>query len=240
MTVLSGGLGADAALLGLARSLRAAGVDASTERVHAFLCAVDVLRPGMRADVYWAGRLTLCGDRDDLARYERVFAAYFGEGERAGRPVTPPPPSRPRLVVSGGTGSATRAEHEHEAPPTASLASTAEQLRHRDVADLDAAEREQVRRLLAAFALSGRTRRTARRSPARRGAVDRTARYGSCCGAAASPHGCDGTRGPSAPAAMVLLVDVSGSMARTPTRSSGSRTRPPGAAVRRCSRSAPG
>ncbi|NUP44600.1 MAG: hypothetical protein HOY76_48125, partial [Streptomyces sp.] len=66
--------GADAALLGFARALRAAGVDASAERVHAFLRAVDELRAGMRADVYWAGRLTLCGGRDDLDRYERVFA----------------------------------------------------------------------------------------------------------------------------------------------------------------------
>ncbi|MBZ9644792.1 hypothetical protein K8369_36840, partial [Streptomyces sp. PSKA30] len=60
-----------AAFLGFARALRAAGVDASAERVHAFLRAVDVLRPGVRRDVYWAGRLTLCGDRDDLERYER-------------------------------------------------------------------------------------------------------------------------------------------------------------------------
>ncbi|MGW1610565.1 vWA domain-containing protein [Streptomyces sp. NPDC002285] len=189
---MTGALAADAALLGFARALRAAGVDADAERVHAFLSAVDVLRPGMRADVYWAGRLTLCGDRDDLERYERVFAAYFGDGGRAGRTASAPPPPRLRLVVSGGTGTATRAEREHEAPPAASLASAAEVLRHRDVADLDAAEREQVRRLLAAFALRGAARRSARRSPARRGEVDphRTVRE----------------------LRVVLLVDVSGSM----------------------------
>ncbi|MEV6835709.1 hypothetical protein AB0N17_14515, partial [Streptomyces sp. NPDC051133] len=64
-------------LLGFVRALRAAGVEASTERLYAFLRAVDVLRPGMRTDVYWAGRATLCGGHDDLERYERVFAAYF-------------------------------------------------------------------------------------------------------------------------------------------------------------------
>ncbi|MFE7814523.1 hypothetical protein ACFU5P_21715, partial [Streptomyces sp. NPDC057433] len=63
-----------AVLLGFARVLRAAGVDASAERVHAFLRAVDALRPGARTDVYWAGRLTLCSGRDDLERYDRVFA----------------------------------------------------------------------------------------------------------------------------------------------------------------------
>ncbi|MFE0389585.1 hypothetical protein ACFW1F_36820, partial [Streptomyces bungoensis] len=71
-------LGADAVLLGFVRALRAAGLDAGSERLHAFLRAVDALRPGVRSDVYWAGRATLCGGHDDLERYERVFAAYFG------------------------------------------------------------------------------------------------------------------------------------------------------------------
>ncbi|MYR18406.1 hypothetical protein GTW63_08635, partial [Streptomyces sp. SID6137] len=74
----AGPAGADAVLLGFVRALRAAGVDASAERMYAFLRAVAVLRPGMRADVYAAGRATLCGGPDDLERYERVFAAYFG------------------------------------------------------------------------------------------------------------------------------------------------------------------
>ncbi|SBT93485.1 hypothetical protein GA0115233_106449, partial [Streptomyces sp. DI166] len=81
---------ADAALLGFARALRAAGVEAGSERVHAFLSAVDVLGPERRADVYWAGRLTLCGERDDLERYDRVFGAFF-DGAAA-------PPRRPAPV----------------------------------------------------------------------------------------------------------------------------------------------
>ncbi|MYR02652.1 hypothetical protein GTX23_29745, partial [Streptomyces sp. SID6139] len=83
----AGPAGADAVLLGFVRALRAAGVDASAERMYAFLRAVAVLRPGMRADVYAAGRATLCGGPDDLERYERVFAAYFGA--TAGPPPLP-------------------------------------------------------------------------------------------------------------------------------------------------------
>ncbi|MGW5547841.1 hypothetical protein ACWEVB_43170, partial [Streptomyces sp. NPDC003998] len=93
-------LGADAVLLGFVRALRAAGVEASTERLHAFLRAVAALRPQVRADVYWAGRATLCGGHDDLERYERVFAAYFGAaGEQARRPVPAAPPPRLGLVA---------------------------------------------------------------------------------------------------------------------------------------------
>ena len=73
-------------VLGFARTLRAAGVTASPDRVEAMLAALgslDVLDP---TDVYWAGRLTLCGGPDDLDRYDSAFAAYFaGEAPRARR-----------------------------------------------------------------------------------------------------------------------------------------------------------
>lgn len=212
MRDVTGVLAADAALLGFARALRAAGVDADAERVHAFLSAVDALRPGIRADVYWAGRLTLCGDRDDLERYERVFAAYLGDGGRAGRTVPAPPPPRLRLVVSGGAGAATRADREHAAPPAASLASAAEVLRHRDVADLDAVEREQVRRLLAAFALRGEARRSARRSPAGRGEVDPHRTVRELLRRGGEPARLRRHARTDRPRRVVLLVDVSGSM----------------------------
>lgn len=207
--------GADAVLLGFARSLRAAGVAVSAERVHAFLRAVEVLRPGMRADVYWAGRLTLCGDRDDQERYERVFAAYFGtdrDPAPAARAAAPPP--RLRLVVRDAPGGppAEPAEGKREGPPVVSLASSAEVLRHRDVADLDPAERAQVRRLLAAFSPHGQARRTARRRPARRGDVapHRTVRDMLRLGG--EPALLRRHARAERPRRIVLLVDVSGSM----------------------------
>ena len=66
-------------LVGLARTLRAAGVDAAPDRVHTFHEALVGLDAGKRDDVYWAGRLTLCSTADDLARYDSAFAVYFGE-----------------------------------------------------------------------------------------------------------------------------------------------------------------
>src|SRR5437899_12772861 len=78
-------------VVGLARTLRAAGVPASPERVHATIDALRRLDPRRRDDVYWAGRLTLCASEDDIARYDRVFAAYFGDRPAAlvRRPTAP-------------------------------------------------------------------------------------------------------------------------------------------------------
>ncbi|MEU1081136.1 hypothetical protein ABZ368_12970 [Streptomyces sp. NPDC005908] len=98
-----------ALLLGFARRLRAAGADVSGERVRAYLRAVETLRPWARRDVYWSGRLTLCGGPDDLARHDREFAAWFGtRGPSALDPVPAPPRPRPVLqnavAPTGGPG----------------------------------------------------------------------------------------------------------------------------------------
>ncbi|MFE9441863.1 VWA domain-containing protein [Streptomyces sp. NPDC006602] len=206
-------LSPDAALLGFARALRAAGVDASTERLHAFLRAVDTLGPGMQTDVYWAGRLTLCGSPDDLERYERVFAAYFGVAEPAGRAPVAAPPPRLRMVVRDAPASRTATGQEPHAPPVAALAGSAEVLRHRDFAELDAAERAAVHRLLAAFALPGQARRTARRRPVRRGDVDPRRTVRELLRGGGEPARLRYRARAVRPRRVVLLVDVSGSMA---------------------------
>ncbi|MEU5535397.1 VWA domain-containing protein [Streptomyces sp. NPDC020362] len=202
-------------LVGFVRALRAAGVDASTERLYAFLRAVDVLRPGIRADVYWAGRATLCGGHDDLERYERVFAAYFGPvGEPARHPVRAAAPPRMRLVVRDApAGTRAPGESEPLGPPSAALASSAEVLRHRDVTDLDTAERAQLHRLLAAFALHGQTRRSARRRPARRGDIDPRRTVRELLRRGGEPALLRRHARVQQPRRVVLLVDVSGSMA---------------------------
>jgi uncharacterized protein with von Willebrand factor type A (vWA) domain len=205
----------DAVLVGFVRALRAAGVDASTERLYAFLRAVGVLRPGVRADLHAAGRATLCGGRDDLERYERVFAAYFGP---AG-PTTPARsraavPPRTRLVVRDApAGGRAQSGSGQPGPPVRVLASSAEVLRHRDVAGLDAVERAQLNRLLAAFAPHGQTRLSARRRPARRGAVDPRRTVRELLRRGGEPALLRRHARVRRPRRVVLLVDVSGSMA---------------------------
>ncbi|WP_258314473.1 VWA domain-containing protein [Streptomyces sp. Act143] len=203
----------DAALLGFGRALRAAGVDASAERLHAFLRAVDALGPARRTDVYWAGRLTLCGDRDDLERYERVFTACFGSVEPATGPVPAAPAMNLRGVARDATVPRTQTRREAEAPPMAALAASAEVLRHRDFGRLNADEREQLHRLLAAFALHGETRRSARRRPARRGEVDPRRTVRELLRRGGEPARLLRHTRAVRPRRVVLLVDVSGSMA---------------------------
>ncbi|MFE0087791.1 VWA domain-containing protein [Streptomyces sp. NPDC058991] len=207
-----------AVLVGFARALRAAGMDAGPDRVQTFLRALDVLGPRRRTDVYWAGRLTLCGGQDDLDRYDRVFAAYFGPRDRTPAPrALPLPPGAPppRLAVRetdrapGGGGE----EEDRRPGAAAALASPVDVLRHRDVAALTAAEREQVRRLLAAFAPRGEPRRSARLRPARRGVVDPRRTVREWLRRGGEPARLRRRARTERPRRVVLLVDVSGSMA---------------------------
>lgn len=210
-----GTLDASAVLVGFARALRAAGVDAGPDRVQTFLGALDELGTGRRSDVYWAGRLTLCGDQDDLDRYDRVFAAYFDRQPPPSGPRRPAP--APKAVLHLVAAAAADApEHERGdtdgAPPAAALASSAEVLRHRDMAELTAAERAQLRRLLAAFSLLGEPRRTPRLRPARRGAVDPRRTVRELLRQGGEPARLHHRAPASKPRRVVLLLDVSGSM----------------------------
>ncbi|MFC7575052.1 hypothetical protein ACFQX8_23485 [Klenkia terrae] len=165
-------------VLGFARTLRHAGVAASPDRVEAMLAAVghlDVLDP---TDVYWSGRLTLCGSPDDLDRYDAAFAAYFaGEAPRKSRTSAR---QEQRLAESAPlSASAGSGEENEEAPDLQAAASEAEVLRTRDVSELTVAERDQLRRLFALLVPAAPMRPSRRRRPDRHGSVDmaRTIRH---------------------------------------------------------------
>lgn len=207
------GPGVTGALVGFARTLRRAGVDAGVERVQAMLAAVDELGVTTARGGYWAGRLTLCGQPDDLPIYDAAFAAYFGDGRA---PVRRPRIAHPRPAqLSLGLGAAPGADGHDEADSVVALsASAAEVLRHRDLAALTAAERAEVRRMLALLAPGTATRPGRRYRPARGGPIDppRTVRH-------LLRHGGQPVRlahrvRRERPRRLVLLVDVSGSMAQ--------------------------
>lgn len=197
------------ALVGLARTLRAAGVPASVDRVQQAVRALAVLDPTRRHDVYWAGRLCLCADPDHLRMYDRVFDAYFG-----GVTVTERrrPPATRRIVLPAAGADVGDAADGDQVPVTTASASSTEVLRHRDVGRLTQAEREQLARLLAVMRLPGATRRTRRLRPAPRGGIDRARTVQELLRRGGEPARLRHEKRRERSRRVVLLVDISGSM----------------------------
>ncbi|MEO7262490.1 MAG: VWA domain-containing protein [Jatrophihabitantaceae bacterium] len=199
-------------VLGFARTLRHAGVPAGPDRVQAMLGALghlDVLDP---TQVYWAGRLTLCADPEDLDRYDAAFALYFGgRRQRGARTAADPPPMlRPAPFEPDQTGEPQ--PDPDDSPSFAVHASRHERLRHRDLTALSATERQQLQQLFTLLAPRASRRRSLRYARANRGRVDadRTVRQ-------MLRHGGEPTellrqRRRRKPRRLVLLIDVSGSM----------------------------
>jgi len=193
-----------AGLTAFARSLRERGVAADASRVVAAAGALDHVDVLDRHQVYWTTRLTLCSEPDDLPRFDAAFAEWFGN-----RPPSPAATGSTVQLPGGagtsGDGAAGRVER---------IGATAlETLRTRDVAALTEAERAEVRRLIALLAPSVGTRRSMRRRPGGRAGVDPVRTMRTMLRAGGEPIVLARWRRREKPRRLVLLVDVSGSMA---------------------------
>jgi uncharacterized protein len=191
-----------AELTAFARSLRARGVAADASRLIAAVGALDHVDPLDPAQVYWSARVTLCSDPDDLPRFDAAFAAWLGAGEPSAVPVLVPVPI--------GTGSTAGSA---EGSPERVTATDVEILRTRDVAALTAAERDEVRRLIALLAPAVGTRRSMRRRPGGRAGVDPARTMRAMLRSGGEPVVLAHWRRREKPRRLVLLLDVSGSMA---------------------------
>ena len=232
------------ALVGFARALRSAGLPVTPDRTQAFVRAASAVGPGSAA-VYWAGRATLCPDPELVQRYDEVFRDWFGgELPRRGGGPRRTAPVRTSVLPDDGPGGVSRADAQRETEIVRARASAADVLRHRDVAELTAAEQRPAGADVR-DAAPGRPAAAAPCAGSRgtRGSSTPGAPCARSCAAAASPAGCAYRRPRTRPRRVVLLVDVSGSM--TPVRG---RAAAPGApsgyaarrAAPRSSRSAPG
>ncbi|MGH3728144.1 MAG: vWA domain-containing protein [Micromonosporaceae bacterium] len=197
-------------LLGFARTLRYAGVAATPERAQAMLAAVDALGVTDPSAVYWAGRLALCTEPDDIATYDAAFRAYF-TSEAAPPGATTPTVTQQRTATLFGAAAADDGDAARE--PERTVASDAELLRHRDVTALTVAERDELRRLLALLAPSPSPRFSRRLRPAPRGVVDPARTVSRMLRYAGEPTRLARRTRQRKPRRLVLLVDVSGSMA---------------------------
>lgn len=191
--------------VGFARALRRAGVGCGPDRVRAYVAAVEHLDPGRRDDLYWAGRLTLCGEPDDLPRYDAAFDAWFGGVEP--RRVERRKPLATRLAsLNGG------AEQDGRTGRLATAASDVEVLRHKDIAGLTAAEKAHLGELIAALEPVPPRRRALRTRKAKSGVPDASRTLRAMLAAGGEPAKPRYRRKGTRPRKVVLLIDVSGSM----------------------------
>jgi uncharacterized protein len=199
---------ADEILAAFAVALRSAGVAVTPDRTSAFLRAAGLVGAADREAVYWAGRATLCAGPDDLERYGYVFDAWFsGEEPRAGVRRRPSASvAQAQLDTEGGGNGEGGETVLHVA------ASTAEVLRHRDVASLSPVDRAEVTRLFSTLRPRMPLRTSSRRRRSRAGDLDarRTMRE-------ELRRGGEAVRlmyrdRSTKPRRVVVVIDVSGSM----------------------------
>lgn len=210
----------------LATALRAAGLRIGAGQVVTCRQAVRVLGDGT-ADRYWAARTTLVSDPRDIPTFERVFqqleamalGSLVPSSDRAPHESPPTPSIAPESqteVVSDRAGDApsSRPRPAPDATLQAGLrASPDERLRHRRFDQATPAERAEIDRLIDQLPAAIPRRRGRRRRPGVRGELDlaRTlARSLDTDGELiARAHQVRRTQ----PRRLVLLLDVSGSMA---------------------------
>src|SRR5215212_7216522 len=202
------------AAVAFSRLLRRAGIAAGTDRVVEFTRALEELDPTRREDVYWAGRVTLCSRREDLELYDWAFRVFW---EGAKKPPTPRPPRfRFSISATGDSGRPPKKSVERNEKGQEAIRlrySPADVLRTKDFALYTAEEFAELHKLLADLSLSGALRRSRRLEPAHRGRYDprRTLRGALRTGGEPMRHRFRRAR--NRPRRVVLLCDISGSMA---------------------------
>jgi uncharacterized protein with von Willebrand factor type A (vWA) domain len=201
------------AAVAFGRLLRWAGLTAGTDRVVEFTRALEELDPTRREDVYWAGRVTLCSRREDLELYDKAFEVFWEEKEKPRAPRGPKLrlSSPPIDSVQPPKKSAKKNEKGEEAVRL--RYSPVDVLRTKNFALYTAEEFAELHKLLADLKLSGALRRSRRLEPASRGRYDPRRTLRSALRTGGEPIRHRFRRARNQPRRVVLLCDISGSMA---------------------------
>jgi hypothetical protein len=207
--------------VGFVRHLRAAGLPVGTDRILTFCRAVAALDPLDPTDLRLAAGATLVSGPDDLDALDRAFDQYFGSS--AGDPIAPPataPP--PRVEPERTTGVAvaidrSAAEGEGERGDETAVrvtASESERLRRKDFAEMNEAERRAASLVIRRVVLAAPVRRSRRHRSAPRGPrLDLRRTLLRSLRTEGEPFRRAWRTRQVRPRPVVLLLDVSGSMA---------------------------
>ena len=201
------------ALVGFARAVRAAGVVVGTGDADVFCAAAACLDPTDLVDLYWGGRCTLVSRQADIPVYDEVFRVYF-----LGYPGAPTV-AELRQVPAGVFGTVVVPSVEPGGDEVAQeslglAASTVDVSRRRSFATCTPAEMAELRRILARLRLTPPRRRTRRLGPAASGRVlDLRRMVRAALRTQGEPVSLRWRERRVRPRRLVLLLDVSGSMA---------------------------
>jgi uncharacterized protein len=187
------------------RALREEGLSIGSGQILDFCRAAVVVE---RSNLYWAGRTTLITRRDDLPIYDAVFWRFFGD-EYAGFKRSPRP--KPQPVVNKAQGAGVGERTEEKAEKEIALASSIELLRQKSFASCTEEELQEL------FGASKRllvpTRRSRRYGAAKAGVPDFRRTLRASFRTAGEPLHRAWRARRDRPRRVVLLLDVSGSMA---------------------------
>jgi hypothetical protein len=227
------GVEALASLVAFGRELRARGLPVGTGRILTFLRAIVALGLTDRTSLYWAGRVSMIGRREDLPAYDLAFEDWYRSMRPEGElriELDLPSLARPGmdwgdqpadLEVRAGTTAAEwhgldDGEDEPEPGEEAAIrivASAVEVLRSKSFSDLSDEEREEVGGLIRALAVALPEQRMRRTRPSTKGVrfdVRRTLRRSLRTRGEPFDRAWRDRRVRGRP--LVLILDVSGSM----------------------------
>jgi uncharacterized protein len=220
-------------LVAFGRELRARGLPVGTGRILTFVRAVAALGLADRLSLYWAGRVSMIGRKEDLVAYDLVFEDWYRTlRSTEDVKIELDLPSLARRGVDWGdqpedlevrTGRTAAEWHglteEDEAPEAGDeaairiVASAVEVLRSKSFADLSEDEREEVGTLIRQLAIALPEQRMRRTHPSSKGArfdVRRTLRRSLRTRGEPFERSWRDRRVRGRP--LVLILDVSGSM----------------------------
>lgn len=200
-------------LVHFGHALRQAGLPVGTGDILAFSSALTRLDPADMGDVYWAGRTTLVKRKDDIPTYDSVFRSYFLD---AGSPV-----EELIRLKSAAEGIDTTFDipdvepgsSESDAAQLGLMASAVEVLRHKSFAACTPSELAVLRRIMSRIRLTPPRRRTRRTHPTRTGLLDLRRTIRASLRTGGDPTTLLRKRRRVRPRPLVLILDVSGSMA---------------------------
>lgn len=200
------------ALVEFTGHLRGAGLAVGADQVVTFCRAVEHLGLGDLDDIYWAGRACLVTRADQIPVFDEIFDVVFRSAR--GYPTVVAAPET-RLDLSAADASDDQdGTGEAETELILLRASTAERLRDKDFSALSTAERRAVEAAIAKLRVTPPVRRSRRTIPSRRGwrpDVRRSVRRSMRTQGEIVTRAWRGPR--TKPRRLVLLLDISGSMA---------------------------